>query len=110
MRMTLKEVCNHVGVTRRAVQGYEEAGLVQAVEKNKYWHLLYDEAAIEKIQEIKQFQDFGFSIKEIQMLQDLPKEKQMERLERRLEGMQIEMKRRQENMRRLESVLTVKRQ
>ena len=29
MKMTLKEVYNHVGVTRRAVQGYEKAGLVK---------------------------------------------------------------------------------
>ena len=110
MRMTLKEVCNQVGVTRRAVQGYEKAGLVQAIERNKYGHLLYDENAIEKIQEIKQYQDFGFSIKEIQELQELQKEKQLEMLEKRLPLMQLEMQKLKENIGKLEHLIMVKRQ
>lgn len=65
---TLKEVCELVGVTRRAIQGYEDAGLVVSTGRNKYGHLLYDESAVEKIKEIKLYQDFGFSIKEIQVL------------------------------------------
>ena len=110
MRMTLKEVCNQVGVTRRAVQGYEKAGLVQAIERNKYGHLLYDENAIEKIQEIKQYQDFGFSIKEIQELQGLQKKKYIEMLEKRLALMQLEMQTLQENIEKLEQLIVVKRQ
>ena len=110
MRMTLKEVCNQVGVTRRAVQGYEKAGLVKAIERNKYGHLLYDEIAIEKIQEIKQYQDFGFSINEIQELQDLQKEKHIEILEKRLSLMQLEMQKLQENIEKLEQLIVVKRQ
>lgn len=65
---TLKEVCELVGVTRRAIQGYVDAGLVVSTGRNKYGHLLYDESAVEKIKEIKLYQDFGFSIKEIQVL------------------------------------------
>ena len=34
--MTLREICNIVGVSRRAVQGYEENGLVISSGKNKY--------------------------------------------------------------------------
>ena len=71
MRMTLKEVCDYTGVIRRAIQGYEKVGLVKPTEKNKYRHLLYDKNAINKILEIKQYQDFGFSIKEIQNHQDI---------------------------------------
>ena len=109
MRMTLKEVCDQVGVTRRAVQGYEKAGLVKTIERNKYGHLLYDENAIAKIQEIKQYQDFGFLIKEIQELQDLQKEKYMEVLEKRLSLMQLEMQRLQKNIEKLEQLIAVKR-
>lgn len=98
MRMTLKEVCNHVGVTRRAVQGYEKAGLVRAIEKNKYGHLLYDEAAIERIREIKQYQDFGFTVKEIKVLLNASREEYLEMMEERLEGMRMEMERMQENV------------
>lgn len=109
MRMTLKEVCSLVGVTRRAVQGYEKAGLVQAAEKNKYGHLLYDEAAIEKIREIKQYQDFGFKIREIQELQNLPKKKYLEMLEHRLELMRSELQDLKENISKLEQLIATKR-
>ena len=40
---TLREICNILEVTRRAVQGYEKAGLVTPSERNKYGYLLYNE-------------------------------------------------------------------
>lgn len=61
----LKEVCHEAGVSRRAVQGYENAGLVRATAKHKYGHLLYDELEEERIKRIKLFQDMGLSLKEI---------------------------------------------
>lgn len=69
--MNLREVCSLLNVSRRAVQGYEKAGLVKPVAKNKYGHLLYDKAAVECIGKVKQFQNFGFHIKEIQALQNV---------------------------------------
>ena len=107
MKMTLKEVCNHVGVTRRAVQGYEKAGLVRAIEKNKYGHLLYDEAAVERIQEIKQYQDFGFAVKEIKVLLGVSREEYLEMMEERLKGMRMEMERMQENVGKLEQMIAM---
>ena len=62
---TLKEVCRDTGVSRRAIQGYENAGLVRATAKNKYGHLLYNEIEEERIKRIKLFQDLGLSLKEI---------------------------------------------
>ena len=67
--MTLREVCNMVGVTRRAVQCYEHEGLVASTGKNKYGYLLYDEQAVKHIQDIKMYQDFGFALKGIKVLQ-----------------------------------------
>lgn len=78
---TLKEVCMELDVSRRAVQGYEKAGLVKATRKNKYGHLLYDRNAQERIKRIKLFQDIGFSIKEIGILIDAPREILKPRLE-----------------------------
>lgn len=72
--MTLREVCNTIGVSRRAVQGYEKVSLVSATGKNSRGHLLYDDAAQERIKKIKLFQDMGFSIKEIQEIIDSPNE------------------------------------
>ncbi len=75
---TLREICSETGVSRRAIQGYEKAGLVCAVSKNKYGYLLYDEAGLERIKRIKFFQQIGFSIKEIQQVIDAPAECQRE--------------------------------
>ena len=77
----LKEVCREAGVSRRAVQGYENAGLVRATAKNKYGHLLYDELEEERIKRIKFFQDMGLSLKEIAVLIDAPGEAQKPVLE-----------------------------
>ena len=68
----LRDVCVAIGVTRRAVQGYERAGLVAASGKTSRGYLLYDEMAQERIRKIKLFQDLGFSIKEIAALIDAP--------------------------------------
>ena len=65
---TLKQICENCNVKRRAVQGYEKLGLVSAIGKNKYGHLLYDSQCKDKIVQIKQYQDIGFSLKEIKSL------------------------------------------
>ena len=69
---TLNEIHKETGVTRRAVQGYEQAGLVSASERNKYGHLLYDEDAQKRITRIRFYQELGFTIKEITGLIDAP--------------------------------------
>ena len=66
--MTLREICETLGVSRRALQGYEKAGLVTASGRNKYGHLLYDKDAEMRIAQIKFYQQLGFSIKEITMI------------------------------------------
>lgn len=69
---TLQEICKTLGVTRRAVQGYEQAGLVSAADRNKYGYLLYGEKEENRIKRIKLYQQFGFKIKEIKDLIDAP--------------------------------------
>ena len=70
--MTLREICETLELSRRALQGYEKAGLVTATGRNKYGHLLYDENAQKRIEKIKFYQQLGFSIKEISKLIDAP--------------------------------------
>lgn len=70
--LTLREMCDRLEVKRRAVQGYESAGLLTPSGKNKYGHLLYDESAQQRVERIKFYQDIGFSIKEINALIDAP--------------------------------------
>ena len=63
--MTLHQLCEEIGVTRRAVQGYEMHGLVKPSDRNKYGHLLYDEEAQKRIALIKDYQKLGFKLKDI---------------------------------------------
>ena len=68
--MTLREVCNTIGVSRRAIQGYEKESLVSATGKTNRGYLLYDTAAQERIKKIKLYQDMGFSLKQIKLIID----------------------------------------
>ena len=74
MDMTLREVCTVTNVSRRAVQGYEKAGLVSASGKTNRGYLIYDEETQERIRQIRLYQQFGFSIKEITEIIDAPNE------------------------------------
>lgn len=106
---TLKEVCELVGVTRRAVQGYEKAGLVAATGRNKYGHLLYDEASIERIREVKQYQDFGFSVKEITVLRTASKEEYLQMMEKRLFAIQMDLQQMKISIEKIKEILKEKR-
>lgn len=65
MIMTLRELCEISGTSRRAIQGYEAAGLVKASGKNKFGHLEYDEESQERVKTIRLYQRMGFTLKEI---------------------------------------------
>lgn len=88
--MILREVCDASGVTRRAVQGYERAGLVAATRRNGRGYLLYDEQAQEQIKRIKLFQEMGFTIKEIIELNTAPRHVLKQALEVRVEKLRKE--------------------
>lgn len=81
---TLREVCDCLDVTRRAVQGYEAIGLVHSSSTNKYGHLLYDDKAIETIKVVKQYQQFGFRLKEIKELQNVSNKILKEEIEKKI--------------------------
>ena len=84
---TLSEVCSVLEVSRRAVQGYENAGLVSATGKNKYGHLLYDEEAQWRIKQIRLLQQLGFRVKEIKDIIDAPAEVAAEAIKRQIAQM-----------------------
>ena len=90
---TLREICNILEVTRRAVQGYEKAGLVTPSERNKYGYLLYNEIEQERIKKIKLYQQFGFKLKEIKDLIDAPEYVVKEAVERQVGKLKSEITR-----------------
>lgn len=83
--MTLRQVCDTLGVSRRAIQGYEKAGLISASGKNERGYLLYDEKSQERIRQIKLFQQIGFTLREIGEIIDAEGDVQKVALERQLE-------------------------
>lgn len=87
---TLQEIHNTLGITRRAIQGYEEMGLVQASDKNKYGYSLYGENELKRIEKIKLYQEFGFKLKEIKELIDAPNHIVKAALERQVEKLKKE--------------------
>lgn len=88
MDMTLRKISNTFGVSRRAVQGYEKAGLISASRKNERGHLLYSEASQDRIRKIKFLQQIGFSIKEIRNIIDAPDEIQKSALEKQVKKLE----------------------
>lgn len=60
--MTLNEVTEQVGLSRRMIQEYEKAGLVEKPKrKNKYGHLLYDEKTIDRLWQIRFYRELGYN-------------------------------------------------
>ena len=78
--MTLHELCDAFGISRRTVQGYEKHGLVRATGRNPRGYLLYDLQMQTEIQKVHQFQKFGFQVKEIGPVMMLSKPELRERL------------------------------
>ena len=85
--MTLKEVCKETGVTRKIVQTYENYGLVKATTKNKYGYLLYDDAAVKKIKQIRSYQRFGYRLLEIAKLEYMTVDEQVMILKEKINNM-----------------------
>ena len=85
--MTLKEVCKETGVTRKIVQTYENYGLVKATTKNKYGYLLYDDAAVKKINKIRLYQRFGYRLSEIAKLEYMTVDEQVMILKEKINNM-----------------------
>lgn len=93
--ITLREVCKTTGVSRRAVQGYEQAGLVTPTGRNERGYLLYNKSEQEKIRQIKFFQEMGFSIREIKELSESPKHVVKNAIERKIDMLWQEIDRKE---------------
>lgn len=102
---TLKEVCTLLKVSRRAIQGYENAGLIKASGKNKYGHLLYDELTMKRIELIRLLQLLGLTIKEINQIIDTPNSVIKNAMESQVEKCKQELKLKEEIIQKAEKVI-----
>ena len=65
---TLSEIRKELGISRKAIQGYEKHGLISPCGKDKYGHLIYDEKTVDRIIRIRFYQKLGFTVQEIEDL------------------------------------------
>lgn len=70
--MTVHEVCDLTGVSVRALQYYDRLGLLPPAGHTDAGYRLYDEAALERLQQILLFRELQFPLKDIRAILDSP--------------------------------------
>lgn len=70
--MTVHEVSRRTGVSVRTLQYYDKMGLLPPTARTEAGYRLYDDAALERLQQILLFRALAFSLKEIQAILQSP--------------------------------------
>lgn len=70
--MTVNEVSKLTGVSIRTLQYYDKIGLLEATEYTEAGYRLYDDTALEKLQQILLFRELEFPLKEIKRIIESP--------------------------------------
>lgn len=93
--MTVHEVSQISGVSIRALHYYDKIGLLPATEVTDAGYRMYDDTALERLQQILLFKELQFTLKEIKAILDSPDfdrgrvlEQQIQLLELRKEHLQ----------------------
>ena len=60
--MTVKKVSNLTGVSIRTLQYYDKIGLLHPTHRTQAGYRLYDDAALERLQQILLFRELEFSL------------------------------------------------
>ena len=79
--MTVHEVSKLTGVSIRALQYYDKIGLMKPTGYTQSGYRLYDDTALEKLQQILLFRELEFPLKEIKEIissSDFDREKALE--------------------------------
>ena len=69
---TVKEISVLTGISVRTLHYYDEIGLLRPTEKNEAGYRLYDDKALENLQQILFFREFDISLKEIKKIMENP--------------------------------------
>lgn len=70
--MTVKEISKLTGISARTLHYYDEIGLFVPTEKSEAGYRLYDDKALEKLQQILFFREFDISLKQIRAIIENP--------------------------------------
>ncbi len=69
---TVKEISKLTGISVRALHYYDEIGLLKPTAKSEAGYRLYDDKALEALQQVLFFREFDISLKEIKTIMDNP--------------------------------------
>ena len=69
---TVKEISDLTGISVRTLHYYDEIGLLKPTEKSDAGYRLYDDKALETLQQILFFREFDISLKEIKAVLENP--------------------------------------
>ena len=69
---TVHEVSNLAGVSIRTLQYYDKIGLLHPTEYTESGYRLYDDTALERLQQILLFRELEFPLKDIKMIMESP--------------------------------------
>lgn len=69
---TVKEISELTGISVRTLHYYDEIGLLKPTDKSEAGYRLYDDKALETLQQILFFREFDISLKEIKSVLDNP--------------------------------------
>ena len=83
--MTVNEVSKLTGVSIRTLHYYDEIGLLHPSEITEAGYRLYDDTALERLQQILLFRELEFPLKEIKGVLDAPNFDRNRALEQQIE-------------------------
>lgn len=70
--MTVKEISELTGISARTLHYYDEIGLFQPTSKSEAGYRLYDDMALQKLQQILFFREFDIPLKQIKSVTENP--------------------------------------
>ena len=82
--MTVNEVSKRTGVSIRTLQYYDKIGLLRAAGRTEAGYRLYDDAALERLQQILLFRELEFPLKDIQKIVEKPTYDRQKALEQQI--------------------------
>ena len=87
--MTVNEVSKISGISVRTLHHYDHIGLLPATEVTKAGYRLYDESALERLQQILLFKALEFPLKEIKEILDSPNFDRSKALEQQIHLLEL---------------------
>ena len=90
---TVKEVSELTGISVRTLQYYDRIGLLPPAERTQAGYRLYDDAALERLQQILLFRELAFPLSEIKAILEAPDFDRSKALRQQIELLELKKER-----------------